>query len=161
MEGASEHSTKSTCELPHPAGARPYLGVVYAGREFQCQIPRLDLLRTIPIGQDKNTNIGSRKTYRLLDRRTTHGPGKRGRLWAQPLHQHICVGGPTSRTHWSSTNNHQTSDRKASSTTAYKTKTTTTAANNSSGSSKCRPNSRTDGWGWTRQPWVCCVKRHN
>ena len=39
MEGASKHPMKSTCELPHPAGARPYLCVVHAGRGFQCQIP--------------------------------------------------------------------------------------------------------------------------
>ena len=59
MEGASKHPKKSTDELPHPAGARPYLGVVYAERLFQFQSPRLlsicrpDLLGTVSIGQTK------------------------------------------------------------------------------------------------------------
>ena len=103
MEGASEHPTKSTSELPHTVGAWPYLGVVYAGWGPQGQRPRLlsicqpDILGTVLTGQDKNTSTSSSKIDRLLDRGAIHIPRERGILWAQPLHQHICVGGDTDR----------------------------------------------------------------
>ena len=36
MEGASKHPTKSTQKGPHSARARPYCGVVHAGRQSKC-----------------------------------------------------------------------------------------------------------------------------
>ena len=156
MEGASEYSMKSTSELPHPAGAWPYLSVVYVGWGLQCQSPGLlsiyqpNLLRIVSTSSDKYTSTNSSEIDRLLNRGSTHRPRERRRLRAEPLHQHICVGGPAGRTQYSSRNNYQTSDRKASSATACKTKATTTAVNNSSGSSKCHPDLGTDGRSRTR-----------
>ena len=86
MEGASKHPKKSTDELPHLAGAQPYLGMVHAGQQFKRQIPRLlpisqpDLLGTVSTGQNKNTSTSSSEADRILDQGATHRLGKRGRL---------------------------------------------------------------------------------
>ena len=98
MEGASEHLTKSTSEIPHTVGARPYVGLVYAGRGPQGQLSRLlsvcppDLPGVDPIGEDKNTSTRGSNASQLFNCRATHRPRERGRLRDQPLHKYICVG---------------------------------------------------------------------
>ena len=59
MEGASKHPMKSTSELPYTVGARPYIGLVYAGLGPQGPGSRLlsvyppDLLGVDPTGAEK------------------------------------------------------------------------------------------------------------
>ena len=165
MEGASKHSKKYTDELPHPTRDRPYLGVVHVGWQLKCQSPWLlsicwpDILGTISTGQNKNTSTSSSKADRLLDPRATHRLGKGGRLRAQPLYQHLCVRGDTSRTHQSNSNNHQTSVRKEGRT--LNRKAIATAAGNSSGCKKCCPDSGAMGADRAKKPWVHCYKRHH
>ena len=86
MEGASEHPTKPTYELSHTVGARPYVGLVYVGKEPQGQRPRLlpDCQSNLPgidsTGEDKNTSTRGSKASQFFNRRATHRLGERGIL---------------------------------------------------------------------------------
>ena len=166
MEGSLKHLKKSTDELPYSARAQPYFGVVHVGRQLKCQSPRLlsigrsDLSGTVLTGQKQNISTSSSKADQLLDHGAAHRPGKRGRLWAQPLDQHICVRGHPGRAHQSGTHHYQTFDYKGSRPTANRTTTTnstTTATNNPSGSSNCRPNSNTNRWSQGHRPEICFI----
>ena len=127
---------------------RPLIIIHWANRSFRNCLDKLK----------KNTNSNEGQGNRLLNREAINTPGERRGLRAEPLHQYLCVGGDTGRTHWSTSNNHQTFDSIEGRTTDRRN--TGRAAGNHSGCRKSHSDPGAKGRDKTRKPRICYHKIH-
>ena len=116
MEGSSEHLKKSTKNSTYSTWDLPHDSLVHAGGKGSRKTPQiLPNSRRYFSGASstdgyKVFNTSKGKINRPLDIRAADIPGEGGILWAQLIHQHICVRGDTGWRHQSSINSNQTFD---------------------------------------------------